>query len=322
MRAVLGIDTSCYTTSAALVSTSGRLIASSRRLLVVKEGARGLMQSEGVFQHVKNLPDMIREVMDQAGDAQICAVCASVRPRPAEESYMPVFRTGEGQARAAAALLRVPFYATNHQQGHVRAAMVDSGIEGGEPFLALHLSGGTTELLYCEGEKLTLLGGSLDLHAGQLVDRTGVRLKMPFPAGPYLEKLAMQGKAQGLIGVSVKGVNCCLAGAENKTAKWIEAGEMTREQIAAEVFDFLARTIERTIEAACKQTGAKQALLAGGVASSTLLRDMLRERAKKRRLDCRLCFARPELSGDNAVGVALLGAQAYNKERKQSADAL
>lgn len=226
---------------------------------------------------------------------------------------MPVFRAGESQARAAAALLRVPFYPVSHQEGHVRAAMVDSGIEASQPFLALHLSGGTTEILLREAGNLTLLGGSLDLHAGQLVDRTGVRMNLPFPAGPSLEKLAMegvrQGKTQGLIGVSIKGVDCCMAGAENKIARWMDEGSMTREQIAAEVFDFLARTIERQIEAACEQTNCRQALLAGGVASSLLLREMLTARAKKRRLDCRLCFARPELSGDNAVGVALLGAE-------------
>ena len=229
---------------------------------------------------------------------------------------MPVFRAGEGQARAAAALLRVPFYPVSHQEGHVRAAMVDAGIDGGKPFLALHLSGGTTEILLCENGRLTLLGGSLDLHAGQLVDRTGVRLHMPFPAGPSLEKLAMQGKPQGLIGVSVKGVSCNMAGAENKVTKWIESGAMPNEQIAAEVFDFLSRSILRMIAAASEQTGAKQALLAGGVASSTLLKGMLLERAGKTRLGCRLCFARPELSGDNAVGVALLGAGAYQAERR------
>lgn len=227
---------------------------------------------------------------------------------------MPVFRAGEGQARAAAALLRVPFYPVSHQEGHVRAAMVDAGIDGGKPFLALHLSGGTTEILLCENGRLTLLGGSLDLHAGQLVDRTGVRLHMPFPAGPSLEKLAMQGKPQRLIGVSVKGVSCNMAGAENKVTKWIESGAMPNEQIAAEVFDFLSRSILRMIAAASEQTGAKQALLAGGVASSTLLKGMLFERAGKTRLGCRLCFARPELSGDNAVGVALLGAKAYRAE--------
>ena len=121
---------------------------------------------------------------------------------------MPVFRAGESQARAAAALLRVPFYPVSHQEGHVRAAMVDSNIDAKQPFLALHLSGGTTEILLCDHGELTLLGGSLDLHAGQLVDRTGVRMKLGFPAGPALEKLAMAGMSAGavrsLIGVSVK----------------------------------------------------------------------------------------------------------------------
>ncbi len=321
MRAVLGIDTSCYTTSAALVSTSGRLIASARRLLTVEAGERGLMQSQGLFQHVKNLPDMIEDVMRQAPKAEIAAVSASTRPRPAKESYMPVFRAGESQARAAAALLRVPFYPVSHQEGHVRAAMVDSGIDPAQPFLALHLSGGTTEILLDRAGELTLLGGSLDLHAGQLVDRTGVRMNLGFPAGPALERLAMQGVREGLvkglIGVSIKGVDCCMAGAENKIVRWMDEGEMSQAQIAAEVFDFLCRTIERQIENASEQTGCRQALLAGGVASSTLLREMLLARAKKRRLNCRLCFARPELSGDNAVGVALLGAKMLRESEEE-----
>ncbi|MDD7173823.1 MAG: hypothetical protein PUH70_01940 [Clostridiales bacterium] len=316
MRAVLGIDTSCYTTSAALVTPEGELLASCRRLLTVEEGERGLQQSQGLFQHVRNLPQMIAGVMEAAPEAEICAVCASTRPRPAEESYMPVFRAGESQARAAAALLRAPFYPVSHQEGHIRAALVDSGIDEAQPFLALHLSGGTTELLLDRDGELTLLGGSLDLHAGQLVDRTGVRMGLGFPAGPALERLARQGTAQGRIGVSIKGMSCNLAGAENKTARWLEQGELTREDIACEVFDFLGRTILRMIEAACAETCCRQALLAGGVASSGLLKDMMLRRARKRGLPCRLCFARPELSGDNAVGVALLGARAY--QRKQT----
>lgn len=320
MRAVLGVDTSCYTTSAALVTLDGSLIASRRRLLEVEEGERGLQQSQGLFQHVRNLPQIIEGVMADAPQAEICAVCASTRPRPAEESYMPVFRAGEGQARAAAALLRAPFYPVSHQEGHIRAALVDSGVDAAQPFLALHLSGGTTELLLCEGGRLTLLGGSLDLHAGQLVDRIGVRMGLSFPAGPELERLAMRGAAQGRIGVSIKGVSCNMAGAENKAARWLESGELPREDVACEVFDFLSRSIERIIEAACEQTRARQALLAGGVASSSLLRQMLLHRARSRRLNCRLHFARPELSGDNAVGVALLGAQAYSKENTGAAE--
>lgn len=199
----------------------------------------------------------------------------------------------------------------------MRAAMVDAGIDAGRPFLALHLSGGTTEILLADQGRLTLLGGSLDLHAGQLVDRTGVRMGLGFPAGPALEKLAMQAAPQGLLGVSIKGTSCNLAGAENKIERWLAQGGISREQIAAEVFDFLCRTIERMIENACEATGARQALLAGGVASSTLLRSMLNVRAKKRRLNCRLHYAHPELSGDNAVGVALLGAERYAAQHQE-----
>ena len=320
MKAVLGIDTSCYTTSAALVSTRGEILASSRKLLEVAQGDRGLRQSDGLFQHVRNLPQQIESVMrDAPAQVQISAVCASTRPRPAEESYMPVFRAGEGQARAAAALLRVPFYAVSHQEGHVRAAAVDSGIDPSAPFLALHLSGGTTEVLLADADNLRLLGGSLDLHAGQLVDRTGVRLGLPFPAGPELERLAMRGSAKGLIGVSIRGIDCSFAGAESKAMRLIESG-MEPEQVAAEVFDFLCRTFLRVIDAACEATGCRQALLAGGVASSTLLRQMLLRRAKKNGTGCRLCFGRPELSGDNAVGVALLGADAFLKSGKGEKD--
>lgn len=159
--------------------------------------------------------------------------------------------------------------------------MVGAGIREDEPFLALHLSGGTTEVLLCKERRITLIGGTLDLHAGQLVDRIGVQLGLSFPAGPALEALALQATAQGRIGVSIKGTSCNLSGAQNKASRWIERQELTPEQVAAEIYDYLCRTFLRLIEAACGQTGCRQALLAGGVASSVLLRRMLLRRAEK-----------------------------------------
>ncbi len=319
MRAVLGLDTSCYTTSAALVEAeSGAVLSSSRRLLSVDAGERGLRQSDGLFQHVKRLPERVEEALRAAPQAEIVAVSASVRPRPAQDSYMPVFRAGESLARAAAALLRAPFFPVSHQEGHVRAATLDSGIDLARAFLALHLSGGTTEVLLCRGGALTLLGGTLDLHAGQLIDRVGVALGLPFPAGPELERLALRGNARGRIGASVREISCNLAGAENKARSWIETRELPPEDVAAEIFDLIARTVLRLIAAACAQTGCDQALLAGGVASSALLREMLLRRARKQGLPCALHFARPELSGDNAVGVALLGADALRAKERES----
>ena len=317
MKAILGIDTSCYTTSAALADEAGNILASARKLLEVPEGERGLQQSSGLFQHVKQLPVMIGKAVEKAGPVQVAAVAASTKPRQTENSYMPVFRAGESQARSAAALLGVPFYPFSHQEGHVRAAMVDAEIDASEPFLTFHLSGGTTEMLLCKAGSITCIGGSRDLHAGQLLDRVGVKLGFGFPAGPEMEKLAMRGRAQGLIGVSIKGCDCCIPGAENRADGFIRDG-MPREQIAAELFDFLVRTIERMMEEGCRQTGCRQALLAGGVSSSLLFREMLRIRAGKRRLACSLHFAHPELSGDNAVGIALLGADKFRTMREEN----
>lgn len=305
-RLVLGIDTSCYTTSVALAG-DGRVVASWRKLLVVKEGERGLRQSEGLFQHVNALPQMIEGLMKDAGKAEIAAVCASSRPRDVDNSYMPVFLAGVSLGKSISEILGVPFFETCHQKGHVRAAMVDSGIEEG-PFVAMHLSGGTTEtLLVDETLNVTLLGGSDDLHAGQFVDRVGVKLGLSFPAGPHLEELAVRGQAKSLFPLSHKNGHCSFSGAEAQAMRIIEKGEMSKEDIAAEVYNYLARAITWLLTDAFEKTGAGQALLAGGVASSTLLRKLVKERCIKKGVTQKICWAKPELSGDNACGVALIG---------------
>ena len=141
---VLGIDTSCYTTSVALVE-DGR-IAQERRLLSVAQGERGLRQSSALFQHVERLPELL-EALFAHSPGCVDGVCVSTRPRDAEGSYMPVFKAGECAARAIAAAQGVPLVETSHQQGHIRAALVDSGC-GEAEFVALHLSGGTTEAVF------------------------------------------------------------------------------------------------------------------------------------------------------------------------------
>lgn len=307
IRRVLGIDTSCYTTSVALAGEDGGFLQ-ARRLLTVPAGKRGLMQSEGVFQHVGRLPELLDELYGEAGPFELAAVCVSARPRPAQGSYMPVFTVGEGYGRAIARGARVRLFSTTHQQGHVRAAMVDSGLTPDEPFLAVHLSGGTTEVLRVMGAlDVELLGGTGDLHAGQFVDRVGVRLGLPFPAGPALEALALGGRAQSRLPAAVRGLSVSFSGAESQAQRLIEAGELSREDVAAEVFSCLARSMAKLIDGATREAGIRRVLLAGGVASSDLLRRLLAERLARLESKARLFWARPELSGDNAVGVALIG---------------
>lgn len=310
MRVVVGLDTSCYTTSAAAVTVDGEVIASCRKLLPVAQGERGLRQSEAVFIHVRQLPERIEELSEKIKGMEIAAVCVSRTPRDDEASYMPVFQVGDAQGRALAALLGVPCFASTHQRGHVAAAGVDSGVEPGD-LLAVHLSGGTTELLALRGDSLTLMGGTLDLHAGQFVDRVGVALGLPFPAGPHLERLAVQGTSLARLPVNMADgdLHCHFSGAESQVQRWIKAGTYAPKDVAREVYDLLARTICRMVTAGAAQTSIRQVLIAGGVASSALFRELVRARIAKKDPGLRVCFGRPEFSGDNAVGTALIGAQ-------------
>ena len=323
MGTALGFDTSCYTTSVAL-ARDGEIIASRRRLLTVEEGGRGLMQSEGVFQHETRLPGLIEELMQEAGVVRLDAVGASTRPRPVDGSYMPVFTVGEGYGRSLAAVLGVPFIATSHQEGHIRAAMVDTGLTYGEEILAVHLSGGTTEVLHVKKQEagsetentqntIEIIGGSNDLHAGQFVDRVGVRLGLGFPAGPALEQMAMRGTAEARLPVWVRGCECSFSGSESAAQRLIDAGGISPDDMAAEVFSCIARSLAKVLANAAEQTGVRKVLLAGGVASSTHLRKLLPERLKKMKVRMKLYWGRPELSGDNACGVALIASETEEK---------
>ena len=182
MRA-LGIDTSNYTTSAAVFDGSGGYNAG--RLLEVRPGELGLRQSDALFQHIKHLPGRFAELQAEGWLTGLSAVGASTRPRAVEGSYMPCFLAGASQGQSLAHVLGVPFYAFSHQQGHLAAAAWSAGRMDllDRPFLAWHLSGGTTELLRAEPEgdgvavRAEILGGTTDISAGQLIDRPGLRLR-------------------------------------------------------------------------------------------------------------------------------------------------
>ena len=314
---VIGFDTSNYRTSVAAVTLDGEILVNHRELLPVPDGERGLRQSDAVFAHIRQLRNSEEELRTALQNAEIMAVAASTKPRDGADSYMPVFQTGYTAGNLLAAALNVPFYETTHQRGHLAAALHGTKLEGMEHLLAIHLSGGTTDLLALDGEKLEQIGGSADLHAGQLVDRAGVAMGLGFPAGEALEALAVHGNSEAKLGCSMDdgGLTCHLSGAETRVQKWIREEMLPREDIAREIYDLLARTLIRMLQAGSEKTGICQALITGGVAASELLRQLLEERRRKTRNCPEIVFGKPEMSGDNAVGVALIGAQCLKQNK-------
>jgi N6-L-threonylcarbamoyladenine synthase len=321
-RTVLGLDTSNYRTSVALVDGNGEILLNYRELLPVSAGERGLRQNEAVFAHLRQI-SAAEEVLRKAGGGNVAAVAASTAPRDGADSYMPVFMAGASFGRLTAAAMGVPFIGTTHQRGHLAAAKAGTELSDAEEYLALHLSGGTTDLLEVRQSSIIRIGGSLDLHAGQLVDRAGVAMGLSFPAGPELEELAVKGSGGGLLGCSMEGEDlfCHFSGAESQAQRWIRDGKLSGENIAFEIYDLLARTIGRMLCAGAEKTGFRQALVTGGVASSPHFRRMLLRRMKGMRKAPQAVFGKPEMSGDNAVGVALIGLAVLQQGKIQDSSA-
>ena len=312
-RVVLGIDTSNYTTSVSIVTLEGELVANLKRPLKVSEGERGLRQSDALFAHTVNLPDIMSEAAGYLEQSEIVAVGVSRAPRNEVGSYMPCFLAGVASAESIVATLGVPLYSFSHQCGHIMAAVYSAGADDllSRDFGAFHVSGGTTELVRVTPtgrEFLTkVVGGTADLNAGQVIDRIGVYLGMRFPAGPALEIEAMKNdKKIPQKKISSKGMTVNLSGLENMAIRIYEESQDTA-LVAAFVFDFIGRSISSMIDAYKAEYGEGKILLAGGVMCNGIIKKMLSSKYD-------VCFAEPDLSADNAVGVAVLALRAFLSE--------
>lgn len=313
-KLVLAIDTSNYTTSVSLMTTEGKLICNLKKLLAVKDGERGLRQSEALFAHTVNLPVLLREAEKNIEGKEIVAVGVSATPRNEEGSYMPCFLAGVSVAEGISVSLGIPLYRFSHQCGHIMAAVYSANDYGllDHDFAAFHISGGTTELVRVKpshhGFATQLMGGTADLNAGQVIDRVGVHLGMKFPAGPLLEQAAKKNaKKIPKKKISSNGMQVNLSGLENLAIKLYEdTGDASLT--AAFVFDYIGRSIIAMLEEYVSRYGDQKVVCAGGVMCNDIIKNMLSERFD-------VCFAEPSMSSDNAVGIAALTLRAYNSEK-------
>ncbi|MFB5191150.1 Kae1-like domain-containing protein [Alicyclobacillus fastidiosus] len=320
MKCVLGIDTSNYTTSVcAVAAVDGTLLASARKLLPVTDGQRGLRQSDALFFHVRQLPMVMGELMQHLHVAGVSpewvAAGVSVRPRPYASSYMPVFQAGASFATSFTQAIGIPLVHTSHQEGHLAAAEHFVPVEG-RRFVAVHISGGTSDVMIAErtafGYKVDLIGEGLDLHAGQFVDRVGVHLGLPFPAGPELERLASSlghessdEQPSFALPASVRGAQMSFSGPLSAAIRALDAGT-SPELVASAVQRCIAQSVAKAVEYAIREhdDSIREVLVAGGVASNAVICQRVTQRLLKRVRGVRVQFAPPEFARDNALGVA------------------
>lgn len=303
---ILGIDTSNYTTSAALFDTYDGTVRQMKKLLPVKKGELGLRQSDAVFHHTKQLPEIVRSLFEDCGEIP-AAVGVSVRPRNIGGSYMPCFLCGEGLADSIGAVNNIHVFKTSHQIGHILAALysADRLDLAEEKFIAFHVSGGTTDCLLVQPDSenvlnITEIGTSLDLKAGQAVDRVGVMLGLQFPCGKQLEELAEKSGQRFGIKPVLKNGSCCLSGVENLCAKMLADGDAP-EDIANFCLQYIYSTILHMTLYALEKCGKLPIVFAGGVMSNKIIRKQLAD-------SFGAYFAEPEFSCDNAAGTAVFAA--------------
>ena len=302
---VIGIDTSNYTTSIACFDgTSGE---NCSRLLPVRQGELGLRQSDAVFAHIKSLPELSGRLFSHIRDQKITAVGVSTRPRAVEGSYMPCFLVGYSHAKLLAEALGVPLVEVSHQQGHVAASLWSAQhLElMDRPHLAWHLSGGTTELLLVEPEgrnvRCTRIGGTSDISAGQLIDRTGQLLGLPFPSGKHLDALSAKAQLRDCFKVKCADMTFSLSGVQNKVQQYHEThGEPA--ETAAYALRSVAGAVCLATQQALRAYPGLRVVFSGGVASNSMLRELA--------APLNPIFAQPQFSTDNAMGVAVLASRA------------
>ena len=298
---VIGIDTSNYTTSIACFDGIGGENCS--KLLPVKQGELGLRQSDAVFAHIKSLPELSGRLFSNSDIGSITAVGVSTRPRAVEGSYMPCFMVGYSHAKLLSDLLGVPLVEVSHQQGHVAASLWSAGRLDlmDQPHLAWHLSGGTTELLLVEPEgrnvRCTKIGGTTDISAGQLIDRTGQLLGLPFPSGKHIDALSKEASMKETFKVKCLGLEFSLSGVQNKVQQFHQKYENEAET-AAYALRCVANAVLQATKNALKAYPGLPVVFSGGVASNSMLRDVIKP--------LNPIFSKPEFSTDNAMGVAVL----------------
>lgn len=305
---ILGIDTSAYTTSIAIIQQdNNEILVNKRMLLTVPMGQKGLRQQDAVFQHIKNFQELYSEIHIDFKNIRIVSV--SSKPRNVEGSYMPVFTVGQNYGKIIAKTLNCNYIEYSHQENHIAASLLDNYKEISNNILAVHISGGTTEFLQVsksyKGYDAIIVGGSKDITFGQLIDRIGTLLEFQFPCGLHMENYLndnnniVEIKTPKISGNSYLN----LSGMENYYSNLYLSKKFNKESIINSLFEYIAKCIIHIINEIKYNSTIETIIIAGGVASNSLIRKRILNKLNNQ---FNIIFPTKEFATDNAVGTAFL----------------
>ncbi len=305
---ILGIDTSAYTTSIAIINKqTDQVIFDIRKILQVPYGQKGLRQQDAVFQHLKNLPEIFDKIcIDLSG---VDTVSVSSRPRNVENSYMPVFTVGQNFGKVIAKTLNCKYVEYSHQENHIGASLINHYKEIHNSILVIHISGGTSEFLsVCKsstGYKADIIGGSKDITFGQLIDRIGNAMQFSFPCGKYMDKYIDDNiNIENIKTPRISaGEYINLSGMENYYINLYNTDEYEKQTIIYSLFKYIAECIIHIINNLKNTHEFSTVIVTGGVASNSTIRKMILEQLENQ---FKIIFPSIKNSSDNAVGTAFL----------------
>jgi len=305
---ILGIETSCDETSAAVLSDGRDILSNviaSQTDLHAKFG--GIVPEIASRKHVEVLNAVIQEALDGAGVgfSDLNAVAVTNRP-----GLVGALLVGVSAAKAISAALSIPLIGVHHLEGHIYANFL-ANPEFGFPFVCLVVSGGHTDLIVVKGHgDYEILGRTRDDAAGEAFDKSARVLGLGYPGGPIIDQLAQKGNPTAVKFPRSKlddTLDFSFSGIKTAVIRFFreKGSEFKIEDIAASFQAAVVDMLINTTLAAIERTGIRRLALAGGVAANSGLQTRMREVASERGLE--LSCPPPILCTDNAAMIACAG---------------
>ncbi|MBN2125935.1 MAG: tRNA (adenosine(37)-N6)-threonylcarbamoyltransferase complex transferase subunit TsaD [Deltaproteobacteria bacterium] len=312
---LLGIDTSCDDTSAAVVKDGCRALSCVVHSQIgIHHPYGGVVPELASREHVRNIVPVVREALGEAGVGMgdLDGVAVTVGP-----GLIGSLLVGLYYAKALAYVNRVPLVGVNHLEGHILSVFLEERIPG-FPFVALTVSGGHTSLYHVLGfGRYRVLGQTLDDAAGEAFDKVAKILGLGYPGGVAIEKLAGSGTRNGIrfprAMISPDSLDFSFSGLKTAVALYVREwgreknrkGHPTMADIAASFQEAVVDVLVEKVMKARREIGAPSVVLAGGVACNTALRERLLERASTE--GASVYYPRPGYCTDNGAMIAVAG---------------